>query len=128
MLTQCPRVDDLLDQVGQAQFISALDLTKGHWQVPVDKTALQKLREGTTGSILGYAELADPLTDLTRKNAPNHMQWTEECDGAFNRLKQFLCCEPILRCSLPFVLQTDVYGRAIVAVLSQVGGDSEEYT
>ena len=30
-----PRVDDLIDRVGQARFISTLDLTKGYWQVPV---------------------------------------------------------------------------------------------
>ncbi|KAL5517792.1 hypothetical protein EMCRGX_G003411 [Ephydatia muelleri] len=77
-----------------------------------------------------YAEIAAPLTDLTRKNAPNHVQWTAECDSAFNRLKDCLCCEPILRSpdfSLPFVLQTDASGRAIGAVLSQVGGDDEEH-
>ena len=37
-----PRVDDLLDQLGQARFISTLDLTKGYWQVPVEKTAQAK--------------------------------------------------------------------------------------
>jgi len=30
-----PRVDDILDQVGQARYISTLDLAKGYWQVPV---------------------------------------------------------------------------------------------
>ena len=30
-----PRVDDILDQLGQAQYISTLDLAKGYWQVPV---------------------------------------------------------------------------------------------
>ena len=37
-----PRVDDLLDQVGQARFISTLDLTKGYWQVPMEKSARSK--------------------------------------------------------------------------------------
>jgi len=30
-----PQVDDILDQVGQAKYLSTLDLTKGYWQVPV---------------------------------------------------------------------------------------------
>ncbi|XP_065901363.1 uncharacterized protein [Dysidea avara] len=30
-----PRVDDILDKVGQARYISTLDLAKGYWQVPV---------------------------------------------------------------------------------------------
>ena len=30
-----PRIDDLIDGLGQARFISTLDLTKGYWQMPV---------------------------------------------------------------------------------------------
>lgn len=30
-----PRVDDLIDKVGNAKFISKLDLSKGYWQVPM---------------------------------------------------------------------------------------------
>ena len=30
-----PRMDDILDQVGQAKYITTLDLAKGYWQVPV---------------------------------------------------------------------------------------------
>ena len=30
-----PRIEDLIDYIGQAKFISTLDLTKGYWQVPV---------------------------------------------------------------------------------------------
>ena len=37
-----PRVDDLLDRLGQAKYISALDLTKGYWQVPVHPESRQQ--------------------------------------------------------------------------------------
>ena len=30
-----PRVDDILDDIGQAQYVTTLDLAKGYWQVPV---------------------------------------------------------------------------------------------
>ena len=33
-----PRVDDTLDEIGQAQYITTLDLAKGYWQVPVAET------------------------------------------------------------------------------------------
>ncbi len=31
-----PRVDELIDRLGPAKYISTLDLTRGYWQVPVD--------------------------------------------------------------------------------------------
>ncbi len=29
------RVDELIDRLGNAKFISTLDLTRGYWQVPI---------------------------------------------------------------------------------------------
>ena len=37
-----PRVDELLDRLGRARFISTLDLTKGYWQVPLTDQAKPK--------------------------------------------------------------------------------------
>ena len=37
-----PRVDDLIDRLGDAKFISTLDLSRGYWQVPVSKDAQAK--------------------------------------------------------------------------------------
>ena len=37
-----PRVEELLDEIGNAQFISTLDLAKGYWQVPVSKEDREK--------------------------------------------------------------------------------------
>ncbi len=31
-----PRVDDLIDRLGGAKYITTLDLSRGYWQVPVD--------------------------------------------------------------------------------------------
>ena len=30
-----PRIDDLLERIGRAGFITTLDLCKGYWQVPL---------------------------------------------------------------------------------------------
>ena len=30
-----PRIDDIIDQIGRAKYLTTLDLTKGYWQVPV---------------------------------------------------------------------------------------------
>ncbi|CAM5118741.1 unnamed protein product [Eretmochelys imbricata] len=37
-----PHADELLEKLGRAQFISTLDLTKGHWQVPLDDPAKER--------------------------------------------------------------------------------------
>lgn len=37
-----PRVDELLDRLGQARYISTLDLTKGYWQIPLTPASREK--------------------------------------------------------------------------------------
>ena len=37
-----PRMDDLLNKVSKAKYISKLDLTKGYWQIPLDENAKRK--------------------------------------------------------------------------------------
>lgn len=37
-----PRVEQMLEKVSKANFISTLDLTKGYWQVPLDKASQTK--------------------------------------------------------------------------------------
>ena len=32
-----PRIDDLLERIGRAHYITTLDLCKGYWQVPLDE-------------------------------------------------------------------------------------------
>ncbi|XP_039513052.1 uncharacterized protein LOC120468602 [Pimephales promelas] len=74
-----------------------------------------------------YSDLASPLTDLTKKGAPDTIQWTEQCQWAFTQIKAALCGGPLLHApdfSLPFILQTDASDRGLGAVLSQeVGGE-----
>ena len=41
--------------------------------------------------ILDYASIAVPLTNLTRKSAPNLVKWDSECNRAFKELKELLC-------------------------------------
>ena len=69
-----------------------------------------------------YATVAAPLTDLTRKDAPNKLTWNMPCNQAFSALKQALCSSPILQSpdfQRPFILQTDASDRGVGAVLSQ---------
>ncbi len=56
-----------------------------------------------------YSELTSPLTDLTKKEVPDTVPWTERCQQVFTQVKAALCGGPLLHSpdfSLPFLLQT----------------------
>lgn len=95
------------------------------FQIPQMKKQVRAFL-GLTGYYLkfipNYAEIALPLTDLTRKNAPNKIEWSHELNKSFELLKAELCSAPELASpdfSRPFILQIDVLDRGIGAVLSQ---------
>ncbi|MGH0125978.1 UNVERIFIED_CONTAM: hypothetical protein FKN15_017686 [Acipenser sinensis] len=48
-----PRVDELLERLGMAHFVTTLDLMKGYWQIPLTPES----RERTAFSTLGYTNL-----------------------------------------------------------------------
>ena len=73
-----------------------------------------------------FSDLASPLTDLTRKRAPDTVQWSEPCQVSFDAIKSALCGEAVLcapNFALPFSVQADASDRGLGAVLTQqVGG------
>ena len=77
------------------------------------------------------AVIARPLTALTRKGkCPNQVDWTEECEKAFNKVKELLTHAPMLHppdLSKPFFLSTDASERGFGAVLEQEGEDKKRY-
>lgn len=80
--------------------------------------------------IPNFSSVATALTDLTKRKAPNQVQWTKECDTAFQLLKQLLCSEPVLKTpdfDRPFILQTDASDHGVGAVLSQRDKDGIEH-
>ncbi|KAA0724151.1 Retrovirus-related Pol polyprotein from transposon 297 [Triplophysa tibetana] len=52
-----PRVDELLDRLGKARFISTLDLTKGYWQVPLTRKDREKTAFSTPSGHWQYRVL-----------------------------------------------------------------------
>ncbi len=44
-----PRIDELIERLGPACFITTLDLTKGYWQVPLTPEAKPKTGFSTPG-------------------------------------------------------------------------------
>ena len=108
---------------------------QGVHDFPTPKTKKQvRAFLGITGYyrkfIAHFSEIATPLTDLTKKNAPNQVRWTDACESAFQTLKTALCSEPVLKSpdfGRPFTLQTDASDRGIGAVLSQCDDEGLEH-
>ena len=99
------------------------------WPVP---TCVSEVRSflGTASYyrkyIQGFADIASPLTNLTKKN--QKLVWTEKCQSAFESLKEALVSAPVLAYPTregKFVLDTEANATAIGAVLSQIQ-DGEE--
>jgi hypothetical protein len=70
-----------------------------------------------------FAQVAEPLTALTKKVAPTIVLWTPKCEESFLKLRSLLTSSPILRApdyTLPFTVQTDASDIGLGVVLSQV--------
>ena len=60
--------------------------------------------------IRNFAELAEPLTQLTKKAEPEDIHWTERAEAAFQILKEALTHSKLMRnpdFNKTFVLQTE---------------------
>ncbi|CAM4560033.1 unnamed protein product [Caretta caretta] len=101
------------------------------WPVPKSKKQVQSflgLAAYYRLFVLQYSQIAAPLTDLTKKKQQNAIQWTEECQKAFNQLKATFMSDPVLRApdfDKPFLVTTDASERGVGAVLMQEGPNQE---
>ena len=99
------------------------------WKVPENVTDIRSFL-GLAGYyrrfIPQFAQIAAPLTNLTRKNTP--FTWSLREGEAFEQLKTALLNAPVLQLADPerqFIVTTDASDFAIGAVLSQVWDDGE---
>lgn len=73
-----------------------------------------------------FAETSRPLIELTRKKA--EWVWTEECQEAFDTLKEKFLSAPVLLMpdsKKPFIVESDASKCATGAVIRQKGDDGE---
>ena len=69
-----------------------------------------------------FAEIATPLTDGTKKGKPETVQWSQECEEAFNSLKDRLTTKPVIvlpDTSKEYTLRTDASDKGLGAILLQ---------
>jgi RNase H-like domain found in reverse transcriptase/Reverse transcriptase (RNA-dependent DNA polymerase) len=70
--------------------------------------------------IRGFADIAKPLTKLTKKDTP--FIWTPQCTHAIQQLKQIVLSDPVLRQphpDCPYTLEVDASQYATGAILQQ---------
>ena len=110
-------------------------MTPTEEKIKVMKAWEQPHNEKTVRSFLGFAsyyrrfvrnfaQLAAPLTELTKKGVP--WSWGPMQHQAFARLKAALCNAPILLFpdpKLPYTVVTDASGMAVGGVLLQDQGE-----
>ena len=76
--------------------------------------------------INNFSLLAVQLSDLTKKDCPDQVAWTDECATSFQALKDGLCSGAILQppyYNRLFCLQSDASSHGIGAVLTQKDDD-----
>lgn len=72
-----PHVEELLERIGQAWYISMIDMVKGYWQIPLAEKDKQKMAFGTpwglfefTTDLLAYTEPWPRFNGLWTKFSP----------------------------------------------------------
>lgn len=80
-----PRVEDLLDKLGKAQYLSTFDLAKGYYQVPVRDQDRDK-----TAFLSPYGKYRFRTMPFGLKGAPTTFQ--RLMDQILDRLQTFAAC------------------------------------
>ncbi|GFU56542.1 retrovirus-related Pol polyprotein from transposon 297 [Trichonephila clavipes] len=134
-----PNIEERVEKVSAAKFISFLDLSKGYWQIPLSKTAQRYAAFCTSFGLAGYYQkyinlfsvIAAPLTDALKGRAKKGgITWTTEWENAFRELKGKLIDKPVLYApnfERKFIVQPGASNASMGAVLSQLTEQGEEH-
>lgn len=102
------------------------------WPIPKSITELRSflgLVQFFRRFIKDFSKTAAPLTNLTRKYS-NISSWNDECNSAFQSLKETLVNAPVMRApdwSRPFRCHTDASQVAVGGTLTQADDDGDEH-
>ncbi|XP_065438558.1 uncharacterized protein LOC135981218 [Chrysemys picta bellii] len=98
-----------------------------NWPTPRTKKQVQSfigLANYYRRFVQGFSDIVAPITDLTKKEKPDRVLWTEACEQGFQSIKSALAKEPVLASpdfEKPFLLCTDASNIGLGAVLMQEG-------
>ncbi|KAI2644051.1 Retrovirus-related Pol polyprotein from transposon 17.6 [Labeo rohita] len=121
------------DHLGNGQLRPQMDKVEAIRRSPQPKTK-KEVRSflGLVGwyrrFVPNFASIAAPLANLLSKTVTNPIPWTDDCETAFNALKDKMYSSPVLQSpdfSQRFLVQVDASTAGIGAVLAQ-GSTGEE--
>ena len=81
-----PRTDELIDRLGQAKYISTLDLAKGYWQVPVREEDKPKTAFSTPNGLFQFRVMPFGLSGAPatfQRMMDRVIQGLDDCSGAY---------------------------------------------
>lgn len=52
-----PCIDELLERLGEAQYFTTLDLTRGYWQIPLDTSSKEKTAFATPSGLYQFVRM-----------------------------------------------------------------------
>ncbi|GFX52120.1 retrovirus-related Pol polyprotein from transposon 17.6 [Trichonephila clavipes] len=134
-----PNIEERVETVSAAKFITVLIVSKGYWQIQLSKTAQRDAAFCTSFGLAGYYQkyinlfsvIVAPLTDALKGRAKKgEITWTTECENAFRELKGKLIDKPVLYApnfEREFIVQTDASNAGMEAVLTQLNEQGEEH-
>ncbi|GFU83934.1 retrovirus-related Pol polyprotein from transposon 17.6 [Trichonephila clavipes] len=112
-------MEEIVEKVSAAPYVTVMDLSKGYFQIPLTPRAQRYAAFVTPfGTYIPkkmmFGTIASPLTDaLKGKIKKEKITWDEKCGKAFEELKAKLVSQPILFApdfATDFILQTDATG------------------
>jgi hypothetical protein len=121
----------LIISKGQAEMDPVKVAGVADWPKPQSKKEVQSFLSFTNfywRFIQDFSHHAQPLLDLTGKNAP--WTWGEAQQTAFDELKHAVTCQPVLMFAddaCPFCIEADSSDFATGAVLSQQSATDEKW-
>ena len=79
-----PRVDELIEGLGRAPYLTTLDLTKGYWQVPLTQSAREKTAFATSEGLYQYTALPFGVhgAPATFQRMMDHLLWPHRAYAA----------------------------------------------
>ena len=135
-----PQIEDCIDKVGRAEYVSKFDLLKGYWQVPLTARAKEISAFVTPNGFYQYT-----VTPFGMKNSPatfqrminSIIQEIQGCEGYIDdviiysknwtehleRIKEFF--EKLLKANLTINLVKSEFGRASVTYLGYEVGQGK---